>query len=143
MPLTGCVIIPGNENHKNDTPTIILWQTQWQVSESDVVTSITVIDSDNSVVCEYSTGISMVMTVRMCQCEQGSMCGVRLGSWWTRRVRKIENIDQLASHQYQASLPVPWSPDHLSVSSIQSEADIRDMDQSEPRWWQHIVPVTV
>ena len=34
------------------------------------------------------------------------MCGL----WWTRRVRKIENIDHLrcmlASHQYRASLPV-------------------------------------
>ena len=103
------------------THPIILWQTQWRVSESDVVTSITVIDSYNSVVCEYSSGISMVMTVGMCgHCV---MCGVRLvmntscqenWKYWSPHV--------LASHQYRASLPVPWSPDHLSVTSSQSEA---------------------
>ena len=92
-----------------------------RVSESDVVTSITVIDSYNSVVCEYSSGISMVMTVWMCgHCV---MCGVRLmmntscqenWKYWSPHV--------LASHQYRASLPVPWSPDHLSVTSSQSEA---------------------
>ena len=147
MPLSACVIILGNENEKNDTPNYFvtntmtslriwccyqhysdrflwfccLWIFHWNFHGDDGYLG-------------YVSTASCVAWWQWC-------------CWWgIRRVRKIENIDHLMCSHLISIGPHFRSRDHRIISEsppANQRQVIRAIDQSEARWWQHIVPVTV
>ena len=129
MPLSACVIILGNENEKNDTPNYFVTNTMtslriWCCYQQALQLSIPIILLFVNIPLEFPWWWRLFRI-----CEHCVMCGV---SWWQwccwwgihecQENWKYWSPHVLASHQYRASLPVPWSPGHLWVTSSQSEA---------------------